>query len=53
MHDTGAKKEDVEVDTLSEWVKSVMSLVNSHVSVLSKNHVCPVLVLHDPDVAAE
>ena len=27
-----AKKEDVEVDTLSEWVKSVMSLVNRRVS---------------------
>ena len=31
-----AKKEDVEVDTLSEWVKSVMSLVNRRVSVLSR-----------------
>ena len=30
------KKEDVEVDTLSEWVKSVMSLVNRRVSVLSR-----------------
>ena len=26
------KKEDVEVDTLSEWVKSIMSLVNRRVS---------------------
>ena len=52
-----AKKEDVGVDTLSEWVKSVMSLVNRRVSVLS------VLsrtmsrryesVFDDPDVAAE
>ena len=32
-----AKKEDVEVDTLSEWVKSVMSLVNS----TQQNHVSP------------
>ena len=31
-----AKKEDVEVDTLSEWVKSVISLVNRRVSVLSR-----------------
>ena len=31
-----AKKEDVQVDTLSEWVKSVMSLVNRRVSVLSR-----------------
>ena len=31
-----AKKEDVEVYTLSEWVKSVMSLVNRRVSVLSR-----------------
>ena len=32
-----AKKEDVLVDTMSEWVKSVMSLVNRRVSVLSRN----------------
>ena len=31
-----AKKADVEVDTLSEWFKSVMSLVNRRVSVLSR-----------------
>ena len=31
-----AKKEDVEVDTLFECVKSVMSLVNRRVSVLSR-----------------
>ena len=49
-----AKKEDVEVDTLSEWVKSVMSLVNRRVPVLSRNmssrHES---VFDDPDVAAE
>ena len=49
-----AKKEDVEVDTLSEWVKSVMSLVNRCVSVLSRTisrrHES---VFGDPDVAAE
>ena len=49
-----AKKEDVEVDTLSEWVKSVMSLVNRRVSVLSRTmsrrHES---VFDDPDVAAE
>ena len=49
-----AKKEDVEVDTLSEWVKSVMSLVNRRVSVLSRamslRHES---VFDDPDVAAE
>ena len=31
-----AKKEDVEVNTLSEWVNSVMSLVNRRASVLSR-----------------
>ena len=49
-----AKKEDVEVDTLSEWVKSVMSLVNRRVSVLSRTmsrrHES---VFVDQDVAAE
>ena len=49
-----AKKEDVEVDTLSEWVKSVMSLVNRRVSVLSRTmprrHES---VFDDPDVVAE
>ena len=49
-----AKKEDVEVDTLSEWLKSVMSLVNRRVSVLSRNisrrHES---VFDDQDVAAE
>ena len=49
-----AKKEDVEVDTLSEWVKSVMSLVNRRVSVLSRTmshrHES---VFDDSDVAAE
>ena len=49
-----AKKEDVEIDTLSEWVKSVMSLVNRRVSVLSRTmfrrHES---VFDDPDVAAE
>ena len=49
-----AKKEDVEVDTLSEWVKSVMSLVNRRVSVLSRTmsrrHES---VFDDQDVAAE
>ena len=49
-----AKKEDVEVDTLSDWVKSVMSLVNRRVSVLSstmsRRHES---VFDDPDVAAE
>ena len=49
-----AKKEDVVVDTLSEWVKSVMSLVNRRVSVLSRTmsrrHES---VFDDPDVAAE
>ena len=46
--------EDVEVDTLSEWVKSVMSLVNRRVSVLSRTmsrrHES---VFDDQDVAAE
>ena len=49
-----AKKEDVEFDTLSKWVKSVMSLVNRRVSVLSttmsRRHES---VFDDPDVAAE
>ena len=49
-----AKKEDVEVDTLSEWIKSVMSLVNRRVSVLSRTRSCRhELVFDDPDVAAE
>ena len=49
-----AKKEDVEVDILSEWVKTVMSLVNRRVSVLSRtmSHRHE-LVFDDPDVAAE
>ena len=45
---------DVELDTLSKWVKSVMSVVNSRVSVLnrtmSRRHE---LVFDDPEVAAE
>ena len=49
-----AKKEDVEVDTLSEWVTSVMSMVNRRVSILSRTmshrHES---VFDDPDVAAE
>ena len=49
-----AKKEDVEVDTLSEWVKSVMSFVNRRVSVLSRTmsrrHES---LFDDQDVAAE
>ena len=49
-----AEKKDVEVDTLSEWVKSVMSLVNRRVSVLSRamsrRHESS---FDDPDVAAE
>ena len=49
-----AKKEDVEVDTLSGWVKSVMSLINKRVSVLSRTmsrrHES---VVDDPDVVAE
>ena len=49
-----AKKEDQEVDTLSEWVKSVISLVNRRVSLLSRTmsrrHES---VFDDPDVAAE
>ena len=49
-----AKNEEVEVDTLSEWVKSIMSLVNRHVSVLSRTmfrrHES---VFNDQDVAAE
>ena len=49
-----AKKEDVEVDTLSEWVKSVISLVNRRFSVLgrtmSRRHKS---VFDDPDVTAE
>ena len=49
-----AKKKDVEVDTLSEWAKSVMSLVNGRVSVLSRpmsrRHES---VFDDPDVAAD
>ena len=44
----------MEVDTLSEWVKSVMSLVNRRVSVLSRTmsrrHES---VFDDQDVAAE
>ena len=49
-----AKKEVVEVDTLSEWVKSVMSLVNRRVSVLNRNTSCRhESVFDDPDVAAE
>ena len=49
-----SKKEDVEVDTLSKWIKSVMSLVNKRVSVLSRTmsrrHES---LFDDPDVAAE
>ena len=49
-----AKKEDVEVDTLSEWVKTVKALVNRRVSVLSRTmsrrHES---VFDDSDVAAE
>ena len=49
-----AKKGDVEIDTLSKWVKSVMSLINRRVSVLSRTmsrrHES---VFDDPDVAAE
>ena len=49
-----AKKEDVEVDILSEWVKTVMSLVNRRVSVfsrtMSRRHES---VFDNPDVAAE
>ena len=49
-----AKKEDVEVDTLSEWVKSVMALVKRRGSALSRTmshrHES---VFDDPDVAAE
>ena len=49
-----AKKEDVEVDTLSEWVKSVMLLVNRRVSVLSRiisrRHES---VFDNPDAAAK
>ena len=48
------KQEDVEVDTLSELVKSVMPLVNKRFSVLSRTmsrrHE---LVFDDPDVSAE
>ena len=47
-------KEIVAVDTLSEWVKSVMSLVNRRVSVLSRTvsrrHES---LFDDRDVAAE
>ena len=49
-----AKKKDVEVDTLSESVKTVMSLVNRRVSVqnrtMSRRHES---VFDDPEVAAE
>ena len=49
-----AKNEDVEVDTLSEWVKSIMSLLHRRVSVLSRTisrrHES---VFDDADVAAE
>ena len=49
-----AKKEDVEVDTLSKCVKSMISLVNRRVQVLSRTmsrrHES---VFDDPDVAAE
>ena len=54
MHDAGPKKEGVEVDTFSEWLKTVMSLVNRRVSVLSRTmsrrHES---VFDDPDVVAE
>ena len=44
----------MEVDTLSEWVKSVMSLVNRRVSVLSRTmYRRHESVFDDPDVAAE
>ena len=49
-----AKKEDVEVDTLSEWVKTVMFLVNRRASVLSRTVIRRhESVFDDPDVAAE
>ena len=47
-------KEDVEVDTLSEWVEMVKSLVNRGVSVLSRTMSCRhESVFDDPDIAAE
>ena len=53
MHDAGPRKRRGG-DTLSEWVKSVMSLVNRRVSVLSRTmsrrHES---VFDDQDVAAE
>ena len=53
MHNAGPRKRTVEVDTLSEWVKSVMSLINRRVSVLSRpmsrRHES---VFDDPDVDA-
>ena len=49
-----AKKEDVEVDTLSEWVKSVMSLVNRRVSVINRTMTrWHESVFDAPDVVAE
>ena len=47
-------KKDVEVDTLSDWVKSAMSLVNRRVSVLSRTMSCRhESVFDDPDVAVK
>ena len=49
-----AKKEDVEVDTLSKLVKTVMSLIKRRVSVLSRTMSRQrKFVFDDPDVAAE
>ena len=49
-----AKKKDVEIDTLFEWVKSAVYLVNRRVSVLSRTmSLRHESVFDDPDVAVE
>ena len=46
-----AKREEVEVDTLSEWVKSVRSLIKTRISNLKGSmNTKPKSVLKDPDV---
>ena len=50
---TWAKREKVEVDTLSEWIKSIRSIIKSRIAKLRGSmDTKPKSVLHDPDVLA-
>ena len=49
-----AKEEDVEVDTISEWLKSIASLVNMRISILSAKLLTRCKSVFDnPHVSAE